>query len=152
MKDMPSLTFSVGGHTLSLPPDAYIGKVVDEAARGTAGFLSLPAPPPGRRHTAVGSWCWSKTRPPSSAPCGSWACPSSGDYYTTFDVGGNSGLQRSIFVSLADPKCEPAKEEAVSQGGPALLGSKVAARSVNASRLALPGWARAAARRGFLSI
>lgn len=104
MNDMPILTFSVGGHTLSLPPDAYIGRVVGEVARGPAGFLSLPALPPGREHSSCRLLMMEQDSDTQFGPMWILGMPFFRKYYTTFDVGGSDGLQRSIFVSLADPQ------------------------------------------------
>jgi len=107
--ELPDLVFKLGEHTFSLPPDAYLSKVIRPASQSTPSFmrvreLSFPA---GVDCDLTVLETTSTTR---WGPLWILGMPFFRKYYTTFSLG-RTKSERALFIAKAGPNCYPASAE-----------------------------------------
>jgi hypothetical protein len=142
LEELPDLTFDIGGHTYTLPPDAYVGQLVGVVPDHLRPFMA-------RSQSKLVHRCdillMSQDSQTQFGPLWILGMPFIRHYYTTFDLR-TSKYDRTIYTAPSDSQCSRPTS-------PALLGSNRSStrearqglRRVGADKLRLPPWATAAA-------
>jgi len=103
---LPDIKFQLGGTHLTLPPDAYVAKVVGDAPR----YLQELAPHinEGRRSRACQLMLMEAAASSSAGPVWILGVPFFRRYYTNFHLGGAQMDQRALFMSPhSEDECTP---------------------------------------------
>mmetsp|Transcript_93641 Transcript_93641/g.297133 ORF Transcript_93641/g.297133 Transcript_93641/m.297133 type:complete len:257 (+) Transcript_93641:64-834(+) len=109
MKNLPHLAFNLGGHTFSLPPDAYLAEVgaIPSQMASLARLRVLSSRTGSCQLTIMESY--SST---DWGPLWILGMPFFRKYYTTFHVG-RSHADRELLIAPATPACYPGEPEPV---------------------------------------
>uniref|UniRef100_A0A7S2FPN7 Peptidase A1 domain-containing protein n=1 Tax=Alexandrium andersonii TaxID=327968 RepID=A0A7S2FPN7_9DINO len=107
MQDLPDITFNLGDHTFSLPPDSFLAEV-NSVPANMAAFARLRTISSGRCQLSVME-SYSTT---DWGPLWILGMPFFRKYYTTFHIGKNHD-ERALLVAPADSGCYPSTEPAV---------------------------------------
>lgn len=108
MHEFPDLVFTLGGHTFSLPPDAYLSKVTRPALPSTMSFMRAR-----ELSFETGECELVVMESTSTTPWGPlWilGMPFFRKYYTTFSLG-RTRADRALLVAQAGAGCYPADGE-----------------------------------------
>lgn len=154
---MPDLVFTLGGREYTLPPDAYIGEVVEDmvVTRKWPGPLGriLPPIPVGKVPQPV---CKALLMPlDQETQFGSmWilGMPFFRHYYTTFSrLPQGPPYNQTLYIAPASEDCKPTRKNRLAlcasstEGDSAARGCAVSrARTVRMSKVRLPKWLRKA--------
>jgi len=107
MRDLPDIVFTLGGHTFSLAPDAYLAEVSAVPAEMAAfARIRTLAPKYGDCQLTVME-SYSST---DWGPLWILGMPFFRKYYTTFNIGRNHN-ERSLLVAPASADCNPGESE-----------------------------------------
>lgn len=141
--DMPDLVFNLGGHEFSLPPDAYVGQVVQKGVRDILHFRFR-----SRHYSCVPLFMEIDTDT-QLGPMWILGLPFFRKYYTSFSYDPSSSPSRKhMAMALADDRCYPVS-------GDSLLGSprkRMHPRTVDLSQLHVPRWAEDAMNRTHFAV
>jgi len=159
LQDFPDLVFDMGGHTFSLPPDAYVAEVVGTVPNYLEGYVKIrPRQIPFEPRTRCQLLLMESYASTTYGPLWILGVPFFRKYYTTFHIG-KSHSERSLFVAPASKDCKPLTNQAAlytsSRSTPRLKTapnpSSVLPR-VDASKIFLPPIARVAASKSFVRL
>lgn len=134
LEDLPHLTFELGGKIFSLPPDAYIGQIINKDAPGLSDILHFHTH--SRRHTCVPLFM-NMDVASQLGPMWILGLPFFRKYYTTFSVD-TSGpdVKKYMSMALADDDCKPAESDTLLERPR----RKMLPRKVDLSQLRVPRW------------
>lgn len=158
IRSFPDLSFEVGGHTFTMPPETYIGEYYNEIPeewRPYAQKMSLPA-------KFVGCELLLMTMDVMTEHGPLWilGMPFFREFYTTFDFGGDffDSSRRRLHIARADAECHVAGP-AIGEGAGLVQHARAtgrtmlpAKRRVDASKVRMPGWLHSAAVSGSLKL
>jgi len=166
LQDFPDLVFDMGGHTFSLPPDAYVAEVVGTVPNYLASYIKIrPRQVAFEPRTRCQLLLMESYASTSYGPLWILGVPFFRKYYTTFHIG-KSHSERSLHIAPASKDCKPLTTQPSMPSQAALYSSGASAprmRSmaspstafiprVDASKIHLPPIARAAAKQNFVRL
>lgn len=133
LRTFPDLVMRVGGGTLRLPPDSYVGSLQEG---GAATFATL-----GGRDGACSLLLFDtgSERTPAGPPL-TLGVPLFREYYTTFDFGRGQGSEAVSLTPVGDG-CQPGSTDLV-RSTRASTGGPVRPREIDPARIRIPQWAR----------
>jgi len=144
--DMPDLVFELGGQKFSLPPDAYIGQIVNHGAPALKDILHFRFR--SRHYTCVPLFM-NIDVDSQLGPMWILGLPFFRKYYTTFSFDTKvSPVKKFMSMALADDECNPADSSA-------LLGGKrsdMQPKKIDLSQLRVPRWAEEAMKHGRVTV
>jgi len=144
--DMPDLVFELGGEKFSLPPDAYIGQIVNHGAPALKDILHFRFR--SRHYTCVPLFM-NIDVDSQLGPMWILGLPFFRKYYTTFSFDTTaSPVKKIMSMALADDECNPAESSA-------LLGrkrSEMQPKKIDLSQLRVPRWAEEAMKHGRVTV
>jgi len=146
LADMPDLVFELGGEKFSLPPDAYIGQIVNHGAPALKDILHFRFR--SRHYTCVPLFMNIDVES-QLGPMWILGLPFFRKYYTTFSFDTTaSPVKKFMSMALADDECNPAESSA-------LLGrkrSEMRPKKIDLSQLRVPRWAEEAMKSGRVTV
>jgi len=144
--DMPDLVFELGGEKFSLPPDAYIGQIVNHGAPALKDIIHFRFR--SRHYTCVPLFM-NIDVDSQLGPMWILGLPFFRKYYTTFSFDTTvSPVKKFMSMALADDECNPAESSA-------LLGrerSEMRPKKIDLSQLRVPRWAEQAMKKGRVTV
>jgi len=144
--DMPDLVFELGGEKFSLPPDAYIGQIVDHGAPALKDILHFRFR--SRHYTCVPLFM-NIDVDSQLGPMWILGLPFFRKYYTTFSFDTTSSpVKKFMSMALADDECNPADSSALLGG----KRSEMQPKKIDLSQLRVPRWAEEAMKHGRVTV
>jgi len=144
--DMPDLVFQLGGETFSLPPDAYIGQIVNHGAPALKDILHMRF---RSRHYSCVPLFMNIDVDSQLGPMWILGLPFFRKYYTTFSFDTTvSPVKKFMSMALADDECNPADSSALL----ARDRSEMRPKKIDLSQLRVPRWAEEAMKHGRVTV
>jgi len=144
--DMPDLVFELGGQKFSLPPDAYIGQIVNHGAPALNDILHFRFR--SRHYTCVPLFM-NIDVDSQLGPMWILGLPFFRKYYTTFSFDTTvSPVKKFMSMALADDDCKPAESSALLAHERSLMRPK----KIDLSQLRVPRWAEEAMKKGVVKV
>jgi hypothetical protein len=146
--DMPDLHFSLGGHNFTLPPDAYIGQIVDRGKPSMRDILHFKFR--SSRSSCVPLFM-NMDVASELGPMWILGLPFFRKYYTTFDFDtSTTPTQKRMSFIEADDDCEPSTSEESFKQSTSRRNMKP--MKVNMDQLRVPSWVERAIHRKSIAI